>query len=429
MKRLLALVVCLFALAGGEATAAELRPAWVFSGAYADDYFGANPNGYGICTESGHIVSCAAHLSTSRVSAETCQWADGHLSYAAANVPCITDLGLGIRESRTNLARQSNALTTTPWVVGANLALTQPGTIIAPDGTLTAWDAVTSGAANTLTQPIVTVALGTYPTSIYIQPVSGSGSVVFGNLVSGCQATYTQSGTSLVYASQAAVGAGTCVGTSGLTGPSITGWYRLFVVGAPVGVSGGISLTLPNPSTVNLFGADQDPQAAAGGGTFVTPYISTTSGTVVRAADSISTVPGSVLDNALRATPGSMLIQTNSVNYVANSNTLLRFSGNWYARTGGTVNGLYSSDGTNGYSLNPSSGNITTRAKISYAYNGATITGAWNGHAVAPGTNVRTTATGTISVGSAAGTGSFLNGYIERLAVVPYSAVLLPTYP
>ena len=81
----------------------------------------------------------------------------------------LASLGLLVEESRANLLRRSNELTTTPWTVQANTNLTAASTL-SPDGTVNAWKMYASNgfAPFGILQSVTKAASAlTYATSIY----------------------------------------------------------------------------------------------------------------------------------------------------------------------------------------------------------------------------------------------------------------------
>lgn len=146
MPRIFAVLGLLLALCGAGVRPAEAYPAQraaVLSGSPCTGRtvsldLVAN-SGVGVYCLNGTRYSSPTFIpgwSFTRASTETCQWADGHLTTAPAGVPCMTDLGLGIWESRTNLALQSQSFGATPWALTG--ATVSADATAAPDLTVTA---------------------------------------------------------------------------------------------------------------------------------------------------------------------------------------------------------------------------------------------------------------------------------------------------
>ena len=131
MKRLFAyLAAALLIVAPASDNALALAPAqkpvvlsgvqsWSLPGSSADMFFARNA---GSCTINRLAVPCASQISATRASTGMAQWADGHWSSFAANVPRITDQGLLVEEARTNLFLNSQApVTQTVTVVSSSV--------------------------------------------------------------------------------------------------------------------------------------------------------------------------------------------------------------------------------------------------------------------------------------------------------------------
>jgi hypothetical protein len=374
-------------------------------------------------------VPYTSQISISRTSAETCQWANGHLTYAPNNTPCITDLGLAVWEGRTNLEPSSGDLTNATYWQMIN-ATAVSSSVLAPDniGTLQLVTATLSGGNRVATTGIglAVVNGSTYTVSYYVKAGSSqyAGMAVTNTTVAGAIYNLT--------------GAGNVVSTTGANAvsaaisPCINGIYRISLTVTAASTSLGMAVGVSDGSTYS--GAGVLPSASSGTiyasfaqfelGAFPTPYIPTTASTAARASDNLTTVAGSALDTALRATPGSVFVQTNGMQSSSAFNTFIFFSGFWKFRVGSDVNHVdFNNNSIDFNSLVGNGNSYVNRVKSSIIYNGTTTKIIASGGSTSSGSENRSTASGTIGIGN------ILNGYLERIAVAPNLYQLFPTSP
>lgn len=282
-----------------------------FAGATIDENFAAGQ----YCGPGGLY----GNLSISRASSGYAQTAEGVLVNFPSNTFRITDQGLLIEESRTNIALQSQALATTPWTVsqatGAN------NVVASPDGTTTASSLIenTSNAQHTFSQSITKSATSlVYTTSVYVSNSLSNNrrlAISLGNAggTSGAYAVFNLAGAAVAI-NPTNFGSGWTGGAATITALA-NGWYRCslsvttdattditisYDLDNGVG-SGAVSTTyLGNGLSGLYFWGAQLEQA-----TFSTSYIPTTSGSAVRAADSV-TARGNLLVS-LKATAGTIV--------------------------------------------------------------------------------------------------------------------------
>jgi hypothetical protein len=210
----------------------------------------------------------------SRASTGTAPNAAGTVLSFASGQPRITDLGLLVEESRTNLALRSQAFTAGVWSGNVSPTITD-NAVVAPDGTTTGAQitAVTGGSG--VYQIISTTAATTYTASIYIRPTGPLLALDVGNdAVSLIRSRFTYT-----------LGSWSIANTGGAIGSVVAaanGWYRLIVtLSAPAGTISTLIMYNQTGSTQtwNAWGAQWEL------GAFPTSYIPTTSAAATRAAD------------------------------------------------------------------------------------------------------------------------------------------------
>lgn len=367
---------------------------------------------------AGTVCGAAAFtdvVSVARTSNGYARTSSGMLTSFGNNILRITDLGLLIEESRTNLTTRSQEFDVT-WSQN-NLAVTANQTN-APDGTLTA-DLITLNAANNShflsNPPTVSNALP-YTGSFYVKPGTQTlfqltmNSAAFG---AGQWANFTLTG------------AGTVNSQTGGTATVLAlanGWYRItFTVTSTAAAAGGIVLaTIANAADGRLpiyAPAGTETFHAWGGqteqGGFATTYIPTTTTSATRQNDNVT--PAGALATAFLATPASALVL---IAGGANNATAARVfdwngsSPNWAAAIGtGNTSVLSSPSITATFG----SGTAATQQKVALSWGSGTSIVANDGTVT---TNVGTLSpsAGTLTIGNNASLARGLNTYIQRIA-------------
>lgn len=248
--------------------------------------------------------SLSSLLSITRASQETVTWRDGHLSYVANNTLALSDLGLQVWESRTNLHLHSSISDSVSGYTVNSASLTANATT-APDLTTTAASFIPTAVAGAHDFFIASGYAGTanpFTWSVYAKA----------NGYANFQLDITNDGTN--FGSFVLSGAGTATGNGSATATIVAlgnGWYRCSVtLTLSVGGKTPVIYATGN-STVRSFTADgisgyffwgeQIEQAAFG-----SPYIPTTTGTAARALDNVSLL--SPLLSLFQGTAGSAVV-------------------------------------------------------------------------------------------------------------------------
>jgi hypothetical protein len=214
----------------------------------------------------------------------------GKLVSFAANAPRITDLGLLVEPSSTNLLLQSNDFFDvggTPWLPingGGGFAVQgtwQPGGVIAPDGTASAGTLLYNDGY--IQQEVAGIAAGTtYTDSIYFRPIkfNAGNSILLGP-------EFDLNHTASYFLDTGVISA--AAGVIATIETFVDGWLRFAVTWSSGAYSGPGDFTVtfavngpPPKLQIQLWGAQRE---ALG---FLTTYIPTTSATVTRSADLVS---------------------------------------------------------------------------------------------------------------------------------------------
>lgn len=376
-------------------------PAWVISQICDADLHFAEQRAFcrGGQNAIDQLISC------SRASTEYAQWADGHWSSFEANTPAITDLGLWIWESSTNLV--TYAIPDSHWIYQHSGIASDPTYTVnygaAPDGTLTATriqfalnGGTTSSDYSQIATPTgISHTSGTPQTgSYFLKTNDGSSKVMTLTMPDGSQISITVTGT----------------------------WNRLALTHTP-------SSTSSSTFRLRLRGSEGTADSAdilvwiaqVENKSFATPPILTTGSAATRAADVISLI-GSSATVALSAQ--SAFIQTYGVAGGTSALRLLDFStgGAFFGyptissvRIAGTAS-LDAIMGTGGWSGIVKTAAIFNSSGTSIVSNGGTVAS----NASAWGFN-----TGTPIIGNRAAGDRALNGAIQRMA---FSGVVQPSW-
>lgn len=350
-----------------------------------------------------------------RASPETCQWASGDLTYAASGQPCITDLGMGVWESRTNLLPWSQAFDNAAWV--KTTATVTPDAAAAPDGTLTADKLVeTAATANHLAAQTITVVSATqYAISVdakaaertFVAVYEGAlGKGKFFNLTNG-----TVGGNLIAAPDSASIQ------------PLSGGWYRCTIVVTTASTVATPSVYLSTDgSTISYLGvAGSGAYVWAGdtqAGAFPTPYIPTTTVAVTRAADVASIA---------FAQPPAATIYAEWTAAQQPTQTAVWSTTNPYIHLAiaGASTTVLARAMDSGFSIisviNAGNGTGTGVNKNAYAFQDNDYATSLNGAAVgtATGTPIPTGATGLFLGQWFTGGGTQLNGYMRMLSARP----------
>jgi parallel beta-helix repeat protein len=376
-------------------------PNWILPGAAVDLDFADNQY-------YGDVLSNL--ISVSRASPETCTSVEGVITYAANNAPCITDLGLAVWESRTNLFKRSQAFSVSPWFT--NGPTRTDNSTSSPDGTNTAAMIAGAGAGFQNFDQTVSVTSGnSYTQSVYCKAGTAQRIALRGYVNAS-----TQAGAIFDCSN------GTFVGFTDATHPSLSistltnGWYRFSITTAVTNTTStaafnfyivkgsAIGTTVLTTDNIYIWGAQVEL------GSFVGPYIPTTTAVLTRPADNISTA--GALSSSLASSVGS-LVATTTQSVASTTGTIMDSNGNILlgktatdALTSNLVAGLTTS--------NTATWTALVKSGIAWDATGRSLV-LKNG-TVATDANAMTPAT-TFHLGSISGSSAFFDGNIQRIAV------------
>jgi hypothetical protein len=255
--------------------------------------------------------------------------------------------------SGTNLALYSQDFSQASWVK-TNSTVSNPGTIVAPDGTSTGTE-LTDDATNgvhSVTQTITAGALHNY--SVYIKKPST-------NALSYIRLSVVNAANSLAFVTaqitlptNSTIIAGSAGGGNPLGFPSLNvvvdvvgnGWYRIGFTGNITGAT-SVSIRISGSDGAALTSSDPNGERAyIGGGQSVyiwgvqheqsyyrTPYIVTQGASVARSNDK-SVLTNLIAKSILPSTSGTILA-------VLNENTNARRGFSFYLESADTLNGIY----------------------------------------------------------------------------------------
>ena len=390
---------------------------WSLPGSSADLFFSRNG---GSCAINRISAPCASQYAVVRASQETCLWSDGHVSYAANNVGCITDLGFGSTwTASTNLQIQSQFAT--GWLLaGGALSL---AAVSAPDNTLTGvkfTEDSSTGGHQIYHASFVIVSGTTYTTSCFFKHGTARYSSCLFQTNLGTDWLVVTADLQAGTITQHSAGATATYISSSIT-PFINGWYRVSVTGSvATQVAGYVVATLENTGTptyvafgntsftgdgvsYNYFwGAQAEAQ------TLPTPYIPTTTVAVARAANA-NTLTGAALTAALNAKAERFV-----TNQVAGGTTprLIQYSGGAFSDYASSTSVLISNGTNTATATIGASGTYSGLVKSALDM-GASIAAVANGGTQATSANAWADNTGTVYFGNNNGSNS-CNCFILR---------------
>ena len=290
----------------------------------------------------GQSLSLGSLLSCTRASTGYAQTSAGTLTSFAANQLRITDLGLLVEDTRTNICKHSQQLTGASWDYISSVTVSD-NVIAAPDGTSTAGkiSETNNNDEHALYNSIVGASTGLYTCSVYMKAGErnfgclsiGTDTDAIGivaNLTTGAVTIETAGGspTNVSYSCQ-------------LLG---NGWCRLIVTrDCPAG-SIYFVCAVSNSATPSVWSGSALPSylgttgsgiyvwgAQCELGAFASSYIPTTSASATRAADVVTAAAGNALGSAIRGASGSVVgFVGKSIGGPAQHISFMRFPGAAY---------------------------------------------------------------------------------------------------
>jgi hypothetical protein len=329
----------------------------------------------------------------------------GNVIQFATGVPRITNRGILVEESRTNLVLQSRDLTNAAWTKRGTATVTADAGQTRPDGTTGAMlvAGVNSGT-NDVFQAVAATALARYEPSFHIKKVSATGALLLSNPGDALLGTWSidlslvGSGWERITRSHPAVTI-----TSEFTGTALSTCGLHFRKTA----SGAISFYV-DFSQLEL-------------GAFATSPIITTGAAGTRGAD----VP---LITGLTITPPFTVFGEYAVSGNDATN-FRRVAGLW--NTGETIehaiyqrhtNNLVRAFVTTDADSTIGTGSTTAVNKVAVRFATNDLTGSLNGAAVTTDSSVAVTTMTRMYVGTSVAATPLLNGYVQRIRVLPFAA-------
>jgi hypothetical protein len=386
-------------LGQGSATMAGPHIRALSSGDYFASLMAANPGTQ--CDGTALVWSDNTAITTTRASTAYCTAADGTMSLLTSNQPRVSNTGLLVEGSRTNIVLRSEAMDHADW---AGAATVTANSHAGPWGgtTMETVDSVLAGQ-NRYQCPNVSSSVGPFVTSAFGRAVSGTHAATFtvtctgGHNATSCSC-YRADGTACTPTTSGTQ----CRGTSTFT----TTVDRMTVVSSCASAVTQICFEFFG-STVAGTGAHvwsgAQHEAAV---SFSSSYIPTAGTAVARSADLFSFTPGTSMDAAgcfsAIATYGAVFPGTNR----------------WLSTSGGIALGasdattIFADDGTND----------ATAVVVSVVGRAVTARGSWAASTLSVqesgGTAGTDTFDGTMGgstayLGSTSGTSNFLWGHIK----------------
>lgn len=325
--------------------------------------------------------SLASILSTSRNSVGYAETSGGILVPFAANVPRITDKGLGAWEARTKVALWNRDFTNAAWSkTDVTAAKDQTGV----DGVANAASSLTATAGNGTVLQAITLASSARFQTAYVKRLTGSGTI---NMTMDNGSTWTA------------------------ISPT-TSWSRLSIP----------TQTLANPTVGFRIVTSGDAIAVDffdnENGTFATPPTVVTTAAVPVEADVIS-LTGAAATAALAAK--AAFVQTGAGAQVGVAGYLVSWGGGALIYAGSNAKFRANNDTVEASATIGGSGTYSgNRVKGAAGFNSSSMTAVANGGTlVSTDGNFTATQTGTVVIGNRAAGNRALNGYLERIAFSP----------
>lgn len=425
MRRLLAALGLLAPLVGAQAQDIGFSPAiQVVSLAPAVDLQLASNGTSGLCFVSGNATLCTSELTNADSSGGYCTDSSGLLHLIAANTLRICGgTGLLVEESRQNLNIQSGNLANaayTPVLVTATLNATT-----APDGSVSAASLITTATAGfhqTNGTSFTVAASSNYTAEVFFKQDGWS----FGYITSVPTGGIYSASFNISTCSQSGFFTGNTSNPTTGTQQYTNGWCRAWIVfPTGVAVSDQIQVGMLNASGNYTTGGSGDGTSGifAWGaqvelGSFPTSYFPTTTVAATRSADNVQAT-GALLA-AYKSTGVTQATKTSALPSAANVQRLGASFNTSAALNPGQASGATIAAIFNGTTER----DATPGSSASYLLNTITTVGSFDatGDSIVANGGSETTsadtfpAVTTANIGST-GISSYLDGYIQRLAV------------
>lgn len=329
--------------------------------------------------------------------------------------------GLLIEEARTNLCKQSEDLTVTPWDVASPSVVRTSNVYVGPDGATTMDELKTSAATGQFyiaTSGYISTSAAAYTLTAYVKYVSNQW-IVF----------WYDDGTTVFKASFDVLNGVTGL-TSGVTSSNITqissGVYRIqMVFTAAVGAAGAIYIGMNNADSVSIVswtGTGAEKVGVWGAqleaGAFPTSYIPTTSAAVTRNAD-VAVMTGTNFSDWFNATEGTFYVEADCPGVAAVAFILDANNGGatetikTYLATTSLIYKVVTASTTQ---VNITAATITanTAFKIAYCYKLDDFAISFNGGASSTDTLGTPPTVNKLGIGNSS-SDSYLNGHIKSI--------------